>query len=96
MGYKYVFLIGQGIDQMGKMSKKHDWKNIQKRTKKECMPFCHNPRSYILEVVSTIRSRTTREEKASGVTTWGHEKKGYFEGKVYQKQKASKPYIYFS
>jgi hypothetical protein len=48
--------------------------------KKRCMPFCYSLRSPILEVVSTRRSRATREKEASRVIKGGHEKKGEFEG----------------
>ncbi len=62
MGCNHVFLIGQGIDEMGELSKKYDQGNNQKKTKKECMPFCHNPTSSILEVVSIRRSGIIRKE----------------------------------
>jgi hypothetical protein len=39
----HVFLIGQGIDQMGKVLEKYDQGNNEKRTQKGCMPFCHSP-----------------------------------------------------
>jgi hypothetical protein len=60
------------------------------------MPFCHNPRSFILKAVSTRRNTTTGEEEVSGATVGRQEKKGYFDGEVYKKQKTFEPYIYFS
>ncbi len=81
MGYNNVFSISQVIEQLGKVSKKHDWGNNQKRTKKGCMPFYHNFRSYVSKVVSTRRTRAIRE-KAGRVAIGGQEKKGDFEGKV--------------
>jgi hypothetical protein len=56
-----------------------------KEDKKKCMPFCHNPRSFVSEVVSTRRSRTIGKKKASKLITSWQEKKGEFEGEVYQK-----------
>jgi hypothetical protein len=46
-------------------------------------------------VVSTKRSRAIGEEEKNRVAMRGHEKKGDFEGEVYQNQKTSKPFIYF-
>jgi hypothetical protein len=37
---------------------------ITKRAQKGCIPFCHCFRSYILEMVFSQRSRTTREQEA--------------------------------
>ncbi len=74
MGCNYVFSIGQRVDQMGKMSKEHDWGNNQKRAKKGCMPFYYCPRSSILEVVSTKRNRTIRKEEIN-ITTIGEERR---------------------
>ncbi len=45
------------------MSEKYDWRNNQKKTKKGCMPFCHSLRSSISKVVSTRKSKATRENK---------------------------------
>jgi hypothetical protein len=53
---------------MGKMLKKHGGNN-QERAKKGCMPFCYSPRSFILEMVSSSRSRTIREEEVDKVAT---------------------------
>jgi hypothetical protein len=60
------------------------------------MSFCHNPQSFVSEVVSTRRNKTTREEEASRATIRGQEKKGEYEGEDYQKQKTSRPYTHFS
>jgi hypothetical protein len=46
-------------------------------------------------MVSTLRSRTPREEEANRVAIGGHEKEGDFSGKVYKKQKTFKPYTFF-
>jgi hypothetical protein len=59
------------------------------------MPLCYYLRSFILELVSTSRSRTTKEEVDK--TTIGIQKEeGDFEGKVYKKQKTSEPCTFFS
>jgi hypothetical protein len=81
---------------MGKVLEKFDWGNIQKRTKKGCMPFYHSVRNSILEVVSTRRNRTIGEKETCRATTKGQEKKGEFEGKVYKKQKTFQPYTHLS
>ncbi len=59
------------------------------------MPFCYCPRNFVSKVVSTKRSRAIGEEEKNRVAMRGHEKKGDFEGEVYQNQKTSKPFIYF-
>ncbi len=95
IGCNYVFSIDQRVDQMGKVSEEHDWRNNQKRAKKGCMPLCYYLRSFILELVSTSRSKTTKEEVDK--TTIGIQKEeGDFEGKVNKKQKTSKPCTFFS
>ncbi len=58
------------------------------------MPFCYCPKIFVSEMVSTLRSRTTRKEEANRVAIGGHEKEGDFSGKVYKKQKTSKPYTF--
>jgi hypothetical protein len=60
---------------MGQVSKTYDQGNSQKRTKKGCMPFCHSPRSSILEVVSIRRNRIIGEEKIGKVASRGQNKK---------------------
>jgi hypothetical protein len=49
------------------------------------MLFCHNFISFVLKVVSTKRSIAIGEEETCKVAIRGQEKKGEFEGKVYQK-----------
>ncbi len=46
------------------------------------MPFYYCPKTSISEMVSTRRNKATRVE-VDKATTRGHEKEGYFEGKVY-------------
>jgi hypothetical protein len=75
LGCDHVLTIGQGIDQMGQVSKKYDRRNNQKTTKKRCMPFCHSPRSFLLEVVSIRRSRITGKEETSRIASRGQKKK---------------------
>jgi hypothetical protein len=58
------------------------------------MPFCPSLKNIILEVVSTKRNKAVREKEASRVTKGGHEKKGKFEGEVYQKQNTSETYTH--
>ncbi len=65
MGYNYVFSIGQGVDQMGKVLEKYDWGNNQKITKKRCVSFYHSVGSYFLKVVSTRRSKAIGEKEVS-------------------------------
>jgi hypothetical protein len=60
---------------MGQVSKKYDWMNNQKRTKKWCMPFCHSLKSFVLEMVSIKRSKIIREEKIGKITSRGQKKK---------------------
>jgi hypothetical protein len=59
------------------------------------MPFCYCPKSFVLEVVSTRRSKTTREE-VDRTTIRGQEKKGNSKGEVYKKQTTCKPCTNFS
>jgi len=47
------------------------------------MPFCHSPRSLISKVVSTRRSRATREEQTNRVATRGQKEKKQYKGKVH-------------
>jgi hypothetical protein len=51
-----------------KHKKKYDRGNNQKRTKKGCMTFCHNPRSFVSKVVSIRRSRIIGEEEIGKTT----------------------------
>jgi hypothetical protein len=55
----------------------------KKRSKKKKMPFYHNPRSFISEVVSIRRSRITREEETSKMISRGQKKKRQYEGEVH-------------
>jgi hypothetical protein len=48
------------------------------------MPFCHNFKSFVSKVVSTINNRATKKEEASKTTTRRKEKKEKSKGKVYQ------------
>jgi hypothetical protein len=50
------------------------------------MPFCHNFKSYVLEMVSIKRNIATWEKEASRAT-WGQEKKGEFEGEVHKNKR---------
>ncbi len=81
MGCNYVFSIGQGINQMGKVLEKNDWKNNQKITKKKHMPFCHSPKNFVLKVVSPRKSKATREKEVNKAAIGGQEKKGKFWGR---------------
>ncbi len=58
------------------------------------MPFYYCPKGSISKMVSTKRSKATREEEANRVATGGQEKKGDSKGEVYKKQKTSEPSIY--
>jgi hypothetical protein len=60
------------------------------------MSFYHSHKSFVSKVVSTRRNKTTREEEASKVATGRQEKKGEYEGEVYQEQKTFGPYTHFS
>jgi hypothetical protein len=53
---------------MGKVLEEHDQGNNQKIAKKGCMSLCYYLRSSILEMGSTSRSKTTREEEANKAT----------------------------
>ncbi len=79
----------------GKSVRKTWLKEQQKKAKKICMPFCYCPKSFVLEVVSTRRSKTTREE-VDRTTIRGQEKKGNSKGEVYKKQTTCKPCTNFS
>ncbi len=60
------------------------------------MPFCHHPRSYASKVVSTRKSKATREKDAGKAAKGGQEKKIEFEGEIYQKQMTFESYTYLS
>jgi hypothetical protein len=47
-------------------------------------------------MVSIRRIKTIGEEKVSKATTRRQQKKGKYEGEVYQKQKTFRPYMHFS
>jgi hypothetical protein len=47
------------------------------------MPFCHSPRNSISKVVSTKRSRATREEETNRVTTRRQKEKRQSKGEVH-------------
>jgi hypothetical protein len=95
MGCNYVLSISQKVDHMGKVLEEHDWGKSQKRAKKIYMPFCYCPRSFILEMVSSSRSRTIGEEKVDRAPTWGQEEEGDYKGEVHKKQETFEPYTYF-
>jgi hypothetical protein len=76
---------------MGQVLEKYDWRNIQNKTKKRCMPLCHSSKSFILKVVSIIRSRIKGEEEIGIVASWGQKKKRQYEGEVHEEQKAFEP-----
>jgi hypothetical protein len=50
------------------------------------MPFCYRLKGLVLKMVSTRRSKATREE-VDRAAIGGQEKKGDCEGEVYKKQK---------
>jgi hypothetical protein len=58
---------------MGQMLEEHDWKNYQEKAQEGCMPFCYYSRSFVLEMVSSQRSKTTRKEEIEWTTTRGEE-----------------------
>ncbi len=60
---------------MGQVLEKYDWRNIQKRTKKRCMPFYRNPISFVPKVVSIGRRRIAREEEIGIVASRGRKKR---------------------
>jgi len=91
MGCNYVLSISQKVDHMGKVLEEHDWGKSQKRAKNIYMPFCYCRRSFILEMVSSSRSRTIGEEKVDRAPTWGQEEEGDYKGEVYKKQKLLNP-----
>jgi len=84
LGCHYVFSIGQGVDQMGKMLKKYDWGITKREQKKD---VCHS--AIVLDV---ILSRKRRKRRAKG----RHEMKREFKGEVYQEQKTFEPYTHLS
>jgi hypothetical protein len=47
----------------------------KRELKKGCMPFCHNPRSSILKVVSIRSRKITIEEEIGRVASRGKKKK---------------------
>ncbi len=55
----------------------------KKRRKNIYMPFFHNPRSFISEVVSIRRSRIIKEEETSKTASRGQKKKRQYEGEVH-------------
>ncbi len=95
MGYNHVFSVGQKVDQMGKMSKQHDWKNYQEKVQEGCMPFYYYSRSSILEMFFKQRSKTIGEEESKWVAKGGEEKERDFEKEVHKK-KTFEPCTYFS
>jgi len=68
---------------MGEVSKKYDWRNDQKITKKRYMLFCHSLNSFVSKVVSIIRNRITREEKIGKVASRRKKKKRRYKGEVH-------------
>ncbi len=102
MDCNYVFSIGQGVDQMGKVYKKWLKEQLQENQKR----MCHF--AIMLEIIFQkwfrLIGRATREkevgraigEKEVSRATWEYEKNRKFERKVYQEQKTSKPYTHLS
>jgi hypothetical protein len=84
LGYNHVFLVGKKVDQMGQISKEHDWKNCQAKAQEGCMPLCYYLKSFVWEMVSSQRNRTTWEEKAKWATIRGEEEERNYEGNVYK------------
>ncbi len=60
------------------------------------MSLYYSPKSFVSEMVSIRRIKTIGEEKVSKATTRRQQKKGKYEGEVYQKQKTFRPYMHFS
>jgi hypothetical protein len=49
------------------------------------MPLCYCLKSFVLEMVSSSRSKTTGKEKIDKATIGGHEEEGDSKGEVYKK-----------
>jgi hypothetical protein len=47
------------------------------------MPFCHSPKSFVLEMVPIRRSRVGGEEETSKIASRKQKKKRQFKGEVH-------------
>lgn len=55
------------------------------------MPLCYYFRSFVLEMVSSQRNRTTWKEKVKWATIKGEEEEKDYEGKVYKNKRPLNP-----